>query len=323
MSSDPKTPADAVSGGEPRQAPLPRPDVDARLVLSMVSITALIGFNSTTIRLLVQGMSPIMGLTLRGLMGLVPLTLYGRWRGERIHFRGWPAVHLCISSLFFAAEFIFMYVGARYTTAGRIAIFINTAPFFTTLGAHYLLRGDRLHLWKVLGMLLAFCGVVLLFSEDLLVQRAGLWRGDLLVIGGAISWAALTLYIKRFLSTDHSGFQALYPQIVISTGVFYLFSLLLEPDPFFAFGWDSVGLLAFQAIFLVNVTYLVFIGLLRHYPASAVISFTLLSPFWGVASGIVFLGEGLSVLLVLGFAMVTGGLYLVNRPRPVQKRTKK
>ncbi len=293
-----------------------RQAVDARLVVTMLSLTALIGVNSTTIRLLVQGMSPIMGLTLRGLLGLVPLTLYGWWRRERVSFRGWPAVHLTVSSVFFAVEFIAMYVGARYTTAGRIAIFINTAPFFTSLGAHYLLRGDRLHVWKVLGLLLAFLGVVVLFSEDLLVQHTGQWRGDLLVLAGAVSWAALTLYIKRFLSVDHSGFQALYPQIVISTGMFWVASLLLEPDPFFAFGWNSVGLLLFQAIFLVNVTYLVFINMVRLYPASAVISFTLLSPFWGVASGVLLLGEPLSRLLVLGFAMVTGGLYLVNRPRP-------
>lgn len=301
--------SDAPTGGPAQRS------VDAQLVWSMVFITAIIGLNSSTIRLLVQGMAPIMGLCLRGLIGLVPLTLYGWWRGERLAVRG-AAWHLFISSVFFSAEFIFMYVGARYTTAGRLTIFINTAPFFTALGAHYLLPGDRLHWRKAAGLLLAFLGIVLLFSEDLFVRQQGLWRGDLLVLGGAVSWAALTLYIKRFLAQTHTGFQALYPQIVISTAIFFLASLVLERDPFFAFGWDSVALLTFQAVFLVNVTYLVFMGLVRHYQASAVISFSLLAPFWGVAGGVVFLGEHLSVLLVLGLLIVTSGLWLVNRPPP-------
>ena len=47
---------------------------------------------------------------------------------------------------------------------------------------------------------LAFAGVVLLFAEGLTLEHGGFWRGDSMIIGGAVSWALLTLWTKRFLT---------------------------------------------------------------------------------------------------------------------------
>ena len=73
-------------------------------------------------------------------------------------------------------------------------------------------------------------------------------------------------------------------------------------------------MLLFQAVATVSFSYMVWMMLVQRYSASAMQSFTFLSPIWGVLLGIVVLGEELQAPLVAGIALVGIGIYLVNRP---------
>ena len=70
-----------------------------------------------------------------------------------------------------------------------------------------------------------------------------------------------------------------------------------------------------SAMIVVFFSYLMWMNLLRRYPASGMQSFTFLSPVWGVVAGMLLLSESVSLLMVLGMAMIGGGITLVNRPR--------
>lgn len=296
--------------------PLPPPvrQADLRLAAWMVSLTALWGLNAVFIKVLTLGMAPLMGAGLRGAIGLALLTGYGRLRGEALVYRGKDLLHGLVVGGLFASEFALFYLGARYTTGGRMAIFINSAPFYVALGAHFVLPGERLTVLKILGLLLAFGGVVVLFSDELYVARTGFWRGDLMVIVGAALWAATTLYMKMFMMERFSGFRLLHVQILVSTPLLLGFSWLFEREPFFAVNGLTIAALLFQAVVVVFFSYLMWMNLLRQYPAGSMQSYTFLSPGWGVAAGVALLGEAVSVFLVAGIALIGVGLYLVNRP---------
>ncbi|HEX7926930.1 MAG TPA: DMT family transporter, partial [bacterium] len=211
--------------------------------------------------------------------------------------------------------FVLFYTGARLTTGSHMSIFINMAPFYVAIGAHYLLPNDQLHLVKALGLLMAFLGVVALFSNDVLVQKAGYWRGDVLVLLGAGMWAANTVYVKRTLSYTMSPFRVLYIQILVSTPVLLVIALLTEKDWFFNVTAYTIGALLFQAMVVVVFTYMMWLVLLKRFSATALQSFTFLTPVWGVFFGIVLLGDEAQALMLAGIALVGLGLYLINRPR--------
>ena len=289
--------------------------VDMRMVLWMVLLTLLWGLNAITIKTVTEGITPIMSAGLRGVLALTLMTAWGLWRGERLVYRGRELLHGGVIGLMFGVEFILIYSGALYTNGGHISIFINTAPFFVALGAHFILQNDRLHVVKIAGLLLAFCGIILLFSDQLYVSKSGFWRGDLLVMGGAILWAGTTLYMKRYMVTHWNGFRLLHVQVLVSTPILVGYSLLTESNPLFAVSTSIVVTLVFQAGVIVFFSYLMWMILLRVYPASSMQSFTFLSPIWGVLAGIILLGEKVSLFLMIGMALVGLGLFLVNRTR--------
>ncbi|MEE8394428.1 MAG: DMT family transporter [bacterium] len=302
-----------------RQATGPLPpqrQADGRLVLWMAFLTALWGLNAVFIKVLTLGMAPLMGAGLRGAIGLALLTGYGRLRGEKMGYRGQDLWHGLAVGGMFAAEFALFYLAAPLTTGGHIAIFINMAPFFVALGAHFFLPGERLTVLKILGLLLAFFGVVVLFSDELYVRQTGFWRGDLMVIAGAALWAGTTLYMKMFMMERFTDFRLLHVHILVSTPLLLGFSWLFEAEPFFAVTGFTVVALLFQAVVVVCFSYMMWMYLLRQYPAGSLQSFTLLTPGWGVAAGVALLGEAVSGLLLAGIALIGVGLYLVNRPAP-------
>ncbi|MFO1339809.1 MAG: DMT family transporter, partial [Burkholderiaceae bacterium] len=75
------------------------------------------------------------------------------------------------------------------------------------------------------------------------------------------------------------------------------------------------GALAFQTGVVTFASYLLWFWLVRHYPATQISSFTLLTPIFGLAAGVGLLGEPLTLRLVLALAAVCAGIALVSRRR--------
>ena len=77
--------------------------------------------------------------------------------------------------------------------------------------------------------------------------------------------------------------------------------------------WAHLG---FQAVVVSFASYLVWFWLVRHYPATRVAAFTLLTPLFGLLAGVGLLGEPLTLRLGVALAAVCAGTWLINRPPP-------
>ncbi len=77
----------------------------------------------------------------------------------------------------------------------------------------------------------------------------------------------------------------------------------------------AIGALAYQTIWVVSVTFVVWFALIVRYSAARLSVFTFLTPLFGVAAGHIVLNEPLTPAFVVAVAFVAGGLLLVNRPR--------
>lgn len=84
----------------------------------------------------------------------------------------------------------------------------------------------------------------------------------------------------------------------------------------FGAGWRGYGAVLYMALLATMVAYGLWYTLIRRYPMSLVMPFTLLAPVIGVASGIVLLGEALSWRILLGGAATVAGVALIVLSRP-------
>ena len=297
---------------------VPENQSSGRLPLGIVFIVGFLCFlwggNAVSIKLSNQGIPPLMTATLRSVIACSLVWAYARTRGWPVAFPPEYARHSYVIGFLFGVEFLLFYWGMVFTTASRAAIFFNTTPFWVTLGAHFLVKGDRLSLRKSIGLLLAFSGVVLVFqakSDDL---PPNYWIGDLMQLGGAVFWAAVTLYVKRTSQMVQLNFcQTLFAQLFFAIPVLAFGSLIFESFEDVNLNPLTVGALVYQSVIVASASYLVWFWLLHRFAVSRLTVFIFLTPLFGVILGGWILDEPVTLLIWMGLTGVASGVYLVNR----------
>jgi O-acetylserine/cysteine efflux transporter len=268
------------------------------------------GLNAVAAKVGVTSIPPVFFTGLRFifvLMFLIPWLkpVSGQWR-------------VLVPAVFFMGglHFALIFSGAKYSDASTMAI-VNQlyVPISALLAMAWL--GERVALQRWIGILLAFCGVVI-FSLDASVSSH--LFGVLLLILDAFSMAAGTVLLRRLSGVPPLTMQAWMAVI----GIPFLFgtstifesnqaaSLLSAPT-------DAWAALAYTVIAGSLIGHTGYYILLQHYEVSLVGSVLLLSPAIGVIGGILILGEPFTSLIVIGGIVTLVGVAIVLRGVPVTR----
>jgi drug/metabolite transporter (DMT)-like permease len=223
---------------------------------------------------------------------------------------GWVLLTVLMQS---TTPLLLLTFGQRWLSASLTGILIGAQPLFVALLA---LRFDPAERPRgvrgVIGLLLGFAGLVLLFGLDLSGGAQAL-LGGLLVVGAAFCYASGTMLIHCKLKfAEPLGIAT--AAMLISTALLLIPGLLLLPDTTPSLR-SSVALVALGIVF-TGVTLTIFYGLIaRAGPARATLAFYL-SPGITVVLGWLLLNERVSWSTVLGLVAIVGGSALAaNRVR--------
>ena len=213
----------------------------------------------------------------------------------------------CSRALLFAGEFTCIYIGLQHTTASRLTVFLYTSPFVVALLLPRFVPAERLRGVQWVGLAIAFAGVVLAFSESFGHSTSGQLRGDALALAAGVLWGLTTLAIRTTRLATASAEKTLFYQIAVTAAVSPLLSLLLGERwgfSYSSYAWFSICL---QTAIGAFASYLAWMWMLRHYPATRISSFTFLTPLFALVFGVVLLSEPLTLQLVLALAGVALG----------------
>lgn len=289
--------------------------LDTLAVTSLVFCCFLWGLNQVAAKVAIAEVPPLAQAAVRSLGGAVLVFLWARLRGIALFDRDGSLRGGLLAGLLFAAEFGCIFLGLQHTTASRMAVFIYISPFVVALGMPFIARSEKLRPAQMAGLVIAFAGVAWGFAEGFTRPAAGnqQWLGDALGVTAGVLWGATTLAIRGSKLATASAEKTLLYQLAIS-GVALALAAALRGQPWAAtlsaLTWAS---LFFQVVIVTFASYLLWFWLVRHYPATRLASFTLLTPVFGLLLGALLLGEPITARLVIALAAVAGGIVLVNR----------
>lgn len=293
--------------------------LDGLAVGLMIFLTFSWGLNGVAAKIANTGFDPVF-LTL--VRSAIAAALVWGWcviRGIPLFARDGTLWAGIAAGALFGFEFLLIFKGLDYTSVARSALMTNTMPFWVLLGGHFLL-GERMDLGKVAGLVLAFAGVAVIFSDEFSLPGPDAWIGDLMCLGAGILWAATIIVIKGSRLATAGAEKVLLYQLAVSALV--TVPLLAISGPAFREVTAlATGTLVFQAVFISAFTYLLWFWLVRHYPASGLSSFAFLTPAFSVLMGALVLDEPLTLRLLLALGMIAAGIVIVNRPRPAAAGT--
>jgi drug/metabolite transporter (DMT)-like permease len=271
------------------------------------------GFNQIAVKLVLADVPPMLQALSRSAGALPVLLIIGWLRGVKFFEHDGTLAAGVANGIIFGIEFVLIYQGLLYTSASRAVVFLYIAPFFVALGS-YVFLGERLRAAQWAGLALSFAGVALAIGVPQPYVDANVLFGDLLIVCGGALWAATTLVVKATPLIRAPAEKGLGYQVAVSIPIFVLAAWFRGETITHMPSTLSLSLMAYQAFWVVGLTFLLWFVLVKTYSASKLSAFTFITPLFGVVASYFILHDTLTVAFGAAALLVIAGLYLVNRP---------
>jgi drug/metabolite transporter (DMT)-like permease len=222
----------------------------------------------------------------------------------------WKAI-IILSILNFALSNGLSTWGVKYVSSGLGAIIGAIFPLWIVLITVF--RGEKIARLSVLGLVVSFVGVCVIFYDHLADFIKPDFRfGIFLSLFSTITWAYGTLYTRKKAASFNPYFS-LGLQMVISSILILAItgatgnSVSITTIP--ANSWWAIGYLTIVGSVL---TFIAFIYMLQKLPAEISSIYAYINPIIAILLGAMIFGEPLTVAIAIGGGITLSGLYLVN-----------
>ncbi|MDA1297438.1 MAG: DMT family transporter [Chloroflexi bacterium] len=248
---------------------------------------------------------------LRFILGGLVVIIYSLVTRKNLRIYRYEVRPLVLLGVLFSVQLAFMNVGQDFTSAGHAVIVTTTFPLWTSVFAHFFVPGDRMSRQRTLGTLVAYGGVVAVFSRSLALGNDFI-IGDLLLLGSAILLGARQVYISQ-AAQDVPQHKLLMAQSVFGITTFVIASLIFESGDSWVLTLRLTVALLYTGVLIAGFGFLGQTYLLKNYLPSRVTVISLSQPVFGVLFSWWILGETVGGELYAGAALVVIGSYLAQR----------
>jgi drug/metabolite transporter (DMT)-like permease len=282
-----------------------------KAAFSAIGISVLWGGNIVAIKIALYGIGPMLMAALTFSLGALSIFLWTRFNKIPIGLAREEIGKHLMNGLLFAVQVALFYVGAKMTSASHAVILTNTNIFFVALLAHFFILNDQLTWLKILGLILAFCGIAYLFLDQPSPDSPVSLSGNLIVLLSAFLLGARIIYLKRLVEGIDASKLVLW-QMFVGVPFFYLFALIDEGIQIYSTSLSIWTAVLYQGIVVAGFSFVASTLLLKNYPPTTLSSFFFAVPVSGVVLSYWILGEGLTQHILVSVILVAFGIWLVN-----------
>ena len=193
----------------------------------------------------------------------------------------------------------------KFLDAGLVSVLNYTMPVWVTILAAIFLN-EKLTIKKILGIALSIFGVAVLMNVNL----TGKFTAILLALSGGVAWAVANVIMKAKLTNCNAIAMTTW-QMVIGAILLAIYSTM-QGDHLVLWTPISVACLLYNAVIASAFAFFLWVYVLENMQASKASISVLGVPVVGVLSGVICLGEPLTLSILVGMTMVLVGIFIVQ-----------
>jgi drug/metabolite transporter (DMT)-like permease len=270
------------------------------------------GTTWVAIKISLEGLPPFLGAALRFTIALVLLFVFIRIKGVSLRLDRKIFKYIFASAfLMYTLDYGLIYWGEQYLSAGVTAIFFATFPLFTGIWANFLFRNETFRWNKFLGLLMGFCGITIVFYDQLLVTEFSKTAilGTLSVITGAAGGAMAVVIVKKYLH-GVNPISLSFHQMLQGVIFLIIFGLLLENPA--SIQLNSRVFLAACYLGAVGsaLAFALYYWLLQQLSAITISLIIYITPIVALIVDYFVFGEIIHPRAILGMLVIFGGITL-------------
>jgi len=218
----------------------------------------------------------------------------------------WKLV-LILCSTSFTIPFVLIYWAQIQVNSGLASVLFATFPLWVAILSHFFLPNEGITSQRVVGIVLGFVGVVVIFKNAFSDVSSVTFLGMSAIIIGAIIQAFGLIALRHFGKQIHPVMLNFWPML-LSTVILFAFSFGTEDYSAVLFDMKAVGSLVYLSIFCTVVTFVIYFWLIKHIEAVILSLSAFITPVIAVFIAVIMMGEGFTSTAYIGSTIVLIGV---------------
>lgn len=284
-----------------------------RIVGLFATAAVLFGGTFVAVKAGLEFFPPLLFVALRFDIGAVLLLAYAAFAMSREELRpttvGDVAGIVATGLLVMGLTNAFLFIGQQYTTSGVAAIVFSLAPILAPLFAAALLTDEQLSTRGLLGMAFGLVGVVFVTDP---VGGTVSSRGIVILFGGAVASAFGAVAIRWAEPTISSTARTVWGAPLAAITAHLLSLGAGESLSAVSITPTALVALLYVGIFSGAIAFVAFFALIDAAGAIQANLVFYAIPVVSTIGGWLLLGESISLVTLLGFAIILGGFLLIG-----------
>ena len=285
--------------------------------LGMIALVIMFGSAFMLTKISVQDYPPSVVTAGRIIIAAVVLIFFSTVRRDSFSFikNHWL---LLIALAFFGncLPFYLISWGQQTVESGIAGILMAIMPLTTIVLAHFFVVGEKLTTNRVIGFLLGFIGIVVLFGPSAIANietDIDKLIAKLAILLGAVSYAINTIIAKRL---PNESFVALSAAVLSIASIMMLPAMFI-PDQTWQLTVNSIEFasLLLLGIFPTAIATVIYFAVIARVGPSFLSQINYLIPVWAVIIGVLFLNEKIGLNAIIALIIILAGIAIAQRKR--------
>jgi len=258
-------------------------------------------------------MPPLQLAGMRQFLGGLCYVIFFSVRGE-----GWPSrkqwqTIIILGILNFLLANGLTTWGVKHISAGLGSIIGATFPLWIVV-VNLFSAGSKLPVKAILGFIIGFTGVCIIFYEHLHdFRNAGFRFGIILSFIGTTSWAFGTIYTKKKAESFNPYFSLGLQMCISGLGLLTISEFTGNSISFTDIPWQSWLAISYLVIFGSVISFIAYLYALQNLTTEQTSIYAYINPVVAVLLGWLVFDERLTVFIAVGGLITLAGVYLINK----------
>ncbi len=236
----------------------------AKIFLAFSLICFIWGSTWLAIRVGLSSLTPMFSAGIRFFIASIAILIIMKFKRLKIQNDKVSIILYFIMGIFsFVLPFGFVYWGEQYVPSGLASVLFAVYPFFVALFSYFFISSETIGFYKILGIILGFSGIVIIFSDSFAGDFSAYVVGMIAVVLSGIMQAGIAVTIKKYGNHLNSLSMNLVPMVIASV-ILTVYGLLFEDTSYLKFDSSALFSILYLAVFGSVVTFTTYYWLLKR-----------------------------------------------------------
>ena len=280
--------------------------------LSLLILLAVIwGSSFFNIKIATYSYEPFTLALVRVIFASIPLYLLCKYRNIKIeafskNWKPYAIIGLCNITI----PFVLIAVGTGMINSYLAAMLMSTTPLSGSILAHFFTKNEKMTLFKSIGILIGFVGILILFFDELIINKSNYLYVLITILGSTFYsiGGILTLKLKKKGNENVTTSTTLW-SIIFLTPLSFIFESPLTSNP----SLNSTLSLLYLGIVATGVAWLIRFRILTVNGLVFQTQVAYLIPIFGVMFGYFLMDEIITWRVLISLVIIIIGIYIVKK----------